>query len=233
MRVRIKFSKTGAMKYVGHLDVMRYFQKAIRRAEIPAALTDGFHPHMRMSFAAPLGVGVTSQAEYFDLDLENGPAPENLVERLNREMTPGFHVQCAVQVPEEKGAKGMSQVAAADYRVTLSNRRDMRMDRLFQQIPLFLGATSLPVIRKTKRGEKEVDIRPLIHCLRAEQEGIFLRLSAGSVNNLKPEIVVAAMAERAGIRVERWELQIERCEVYALGSGGELRTLADLGVEIA
>ena len=66
MKVRIKFTKEGPMKFVGHLDTMRYFQKAIRRAELPIAFSGGYSPHMIMSFAAPLGVGVTSTGEYFD-----------------------------------------------------------------------------------------------------------------------------------------------------------------------
>ena len=66
MTVRIKFSKFGAMKFIGHLDVMRYFQKAIRRAELDVCYSNGFHPHQVMSFAAPLGVGLTSDGEYVD-----------------------------------------------------------------------------------------------------------------------------------------------------------------------
>ena len=69
MKVRIKFSKEGPVKFVGHLDTMRYFQKAIRRANLPVAFSGGYSPHMIMSFAAPLGVGTESLGEYFDLEL--------------------------------------------------------------------------------------------------------------------------------------------------------------------
>lgn len=67
MKIRIKFRKYGTMKFIGHLDVMRFFQKAIRRAGIPIAYTEGFSPHQIMSFAAPLGVGLTSDGEYLDI----------------------------------------------------------------------------------------------------------------------------------------------------------------------
>ena len=69
MKVRIKFSKEGPVKFVGHLDTMRYFQKAIRRANLPVAFSGGYSPHMIMSFAQPLGVGVTSDGEYFDIEI--------------------------------------------------------------------------------------------------------------------------------------------------------------------
>ena len=77
MKVRIKFAKTGHMKFVGHLDTMRYFQKAVRRAGLPIAFSGGYSPHMIMSFAAPLGVGTTSLGEYFDMELtETVPTKE-------------------------------------------------------------------------------------------------------------------------------------------------------------
>ena len=69
MKVRIKFSKNGPLKFIGHLDVMRYFQKAIRRSSIPIAYSEGFNPHQIMSFASPLSVGHTSQGEYMDIEV--------------------------------------------------------------------------------------------------------------------------------------------------------------------
>ena len=87
MKVRIKFSKEGPVKFVGHLDTMRYFQKAIRRANLPVAFSGGYSPHMIMSFAAPLGVGTESLGEYFDLELaETVPTSEEVknAERLLR-----------------------------------------------------------------------------------------------------------------------------------------------------
>ncbi len=83
MKVRVKFSKYGVMKFIGHLDIMRYFQKAMRRAEIPAAYSQGFSPHMIMSFANPLGVGLTSDGEYFDIELEESISSEIAIGRLN------------------------------------------------------------------------------------------------------------------------------------------------------
>ena len=83
MKVRIKFRKYGALKFIGHLDVMRYFQKAMRRAQIPVAFTSGYSPHMIMSFASPLGIGLTSDGEYFDIELTRPISSREAVERLN------------------------------------------------------------------------------------------------------------------------------------------------------
>ena len=88
------------MKFIGHLDVMRYFQKAMRRAEIPIAFTQGFSPHMIMSFANPLGVGLTSDGEYFDIELTGPVASKEAVRRLNEVMAEGMEVVSFVQIPE-------------------------------------------------------------------------------------------------------------------------------------
>ena len=68
MKIRIKFRKWGVMKFIGHLDMMRYFQKVMRRADVDIRYSEGFSPHQIMSFAAPLGVGITSDGEYLDID---------------------------------------------------------------------------------------------------------------------------------------------------------------------
>ncbi len=92
MKVRIKFRKYGALKFIGHLDVMRFFQKAMRRAEIPIAFTGGYSPHMIMSFANPLGIGLTSDGEYFDIELKEPISSEAAVRQLNQVMVEGIEV---------------------------------------------------------------------------------------------------------------------------------------------
>ena len=110
MKVRIKFSKQGAMKFIGHLDVMRYFQKAIRRAQISPFFTQrGYSPHQIMSFASPLGVGLTSHGEYMDIEVKEAIPSREALERLNRVMVEGMEVLSYRQVPEEKASKAMSR----------------------------------------------------------------------------------------------------------------------------
>ena len=105
MKTRIKFSKEGNLRFVGHLDMMRYFQKANRRAELPVAYSEGFHPHQIMSFAAPLGMGLEGKAEYFDLRItEEGAATlhsAEAAERLNREMAEGIRILSFLRLPDD------------------------------------------------------------------------------------------------------------------------------------
>ena len=103
------------MKFIGHLDVMRYFQKAMRRAGIDIAYSEGMSPHMIMSFAQPLGVGLTSDGEYMDVELRTPIASDEAIRRLNEVGVEGITVTEWRQIPEEKGSKAMTLVAAADY----------------------------------------------------------------------------------------------------------------------
>jgi radical SAM-linked protein len=226
------------MKYIGHLDVMRYFQKALRRADFHTSLSGGFSPHMIMSFAAPLGVGLTSDAEYFDLDLEDAESSAVMTEKLNRQMAPGFRVLSVREIPPVKAAKGMTLVAAADYDVRLRcgvQPKNIDEDRIRAALAEFLAQENIPVTKKTKKGERQVNIRPLIYSLNYK-DGVFsMIISQGSVNNLKPELVVGAFASFIGIHVEKSDLTIHRKELFAdRGEDGSrlLVPLDELGTEI-
>lgn len=92
MKARIKFRKYGALRFIGHLDVMRFFQKVMRRAEIPIAFTGGYSPHMIMSFASPLGIGLTSDGEYFDIELTEAIDSKTAVKRMNEVSIEGIEI---------------------------------------------------------------------------------------------------------------------------------------------
>ena len=123
LKVRIKFRKYGIMRFIGHLDVMRFFQKAMRRAQIPIAFTGGYSPHMIMSFAQPLGIGLTSDAEYMDIELAGEISSSEALQALNQVMAEGIEVLSFRQIAEDKKSSGMTIVAAADYLVTVKERQ--------------------------------------------------------------------------------------------------------------
>ena len=153
MKVRIKFRKQGVMKFIGHLDVMRYFQKAIRRADIDIAYTEGFSPHMILSFAAPLGVGLTSKGEYADLTIKTPISSREAVKRLNEVMVEGMEIISFRQIPEEKASNAMSLVTEADY--TLQFREGMEPPEGWEEKLLaFYDKASIPVLKKNKKERK-------------------------------------------------------------------------------
>lgn len=220
MKIRVKFGKCGPMKFLGHLDVMRYFQKAMRRADIPIRLTSGYSPHMIMSFASPLGVGITSDGEYFDIEVDDdGPSSGEAVRRLNAVMAEGMVVYSYRKIPDEKKSKAMSLVAAADYELTLRDV-DTFAEGWEERLLSFYGQASIPVLKKTKKSEEIVDIKPLIYELCAKDGVISTKTAAGSAQNLKPELFVGAFAKAEGTPLPPHSLCIHRKEMYAdLGEG--------------
>lgn len=227
MKVRIKFRKYGVMKFIGHLDVMRYFQKALRRADIPVKFTGGYSPHMVMSFANPLGVGLTSDGEYFDIELTSPVSSKDAVRRLNEVMVDGMEVLSFVEIPDDKKNKGMTLVAGASYLSSLKSGQ--LADDWKNKLTAFYAQDAIKVIKTTKKSEKEVDIRPMIHELRPEGEGIYMMVSAGSAENLKPDLVIEAF--RSWLGDETLSFAHHRLETFAASEGGFV-PLDALGTEI-
>ena len=234
MKARIKFRKNGVMKFIGHLDIMRYFQKAIRRAEIPIAFTSGYSPHMIMSFANPLGVGLTSDGEYFDIELTESIASKEAVRRLNEQMVDGMEIVSFVQIPDDKKSKGMSIVAGADYLSSVKN--GSLTEDLAEKLEAFYAQNEICVVKKTKKSEKEVDIRPMIYKLECRNGGIYMRVAAGSVQNLKPELVTEAFVRYLGMEADAVTFTHHRLETFAKSEDADGKTvlvpLDALGTEI-
>ena len=231
MKVRVKFEKTGVMKFIGHLDMMRYFQKAIRRAGIDVAFSEGFSPHMIMSFAYPLGVGMTSSAEYFDMELRTPMTSREMEDRLNEVMADGVTVLSVRQIPDGKSSKGMSLVAASDYYVDFRPGYEPQHN-IQEGLSSFMAEPSIIITKKTKRSEQETDIRPMIYRFELHDNRIFMQLASGSVNNLKPELVMEAFYHHIGEDLKEFAWMIHKQEIYAdLGdeSNRKLVSLESLG----
>ena len=232
MNIRMKFKKHGCMKFIGHLDIMRYFQKAIRRADIDIAYSEGFSPHMIMSFAAPLGVGLTSEGEYVDLQVNSCASSKAAVDALNSVMVEGMEVVSFKLLPENV-KNAMSSVAAADYFVKW--REGYVPENWEEKFNAFLQKEEMLIVKKTKRSEAEVDLKPMLYKTELRDGGIFMQVACGSVNNLKPELVMEAFAKDAGIELAPFALEVCRLEVYAdLGdeTTKKLVPLEELGEDI-
>ena len=214
MKIRLKFSKKGYIRYVGHLDTMRMFQRAIKVAKLPIAYSQGFNPHSLIYFAMPLAVGVTSEGEYMEIVLKEDMSPSEVKERLSEVLVDGITLLDAYAI-EDKTDSLMSLVAAADYELTLKlpQNQEVTADTLNEKMT---ASNELIVMKKGKKGINPVDIKPLV--LNAEitdtQEGIHIALKvyAGSSKNLNPELLVKALVED-----KPFEMQLMRKELYAEG----------------
>ena len=213
MKARIKFRKYGAMKFIGHLDIMRFFQKVMRRADIPIAFSGGYSPHMIMSFANPLGVGVTSDGEYFDIELTEEIDMNLAIERMNQVMVEGIDVVNMVQISDEKKRTGMSIVAAADYLSSL--RHGEFPENWKEKAEGFMEQPEITILKKTKKSEKETNIKPMIYKFGIQDDAVFMQVATGSVENLKPEVVMQAFCQYLGMDLESLAFAHHRLEVYA------------------
>ena len=230
MKLRIKFSKHGPVKFVGHLDVMRYFQKAMRRADIDIKYSEGFSPHQIMSFASPLGVGLTSNGEYMDIEVNSMENCKTIVDRLNETMAEGIQVmEC--RVLDERAKNAMSMVAAADYTLTFrEGKRPEDLESFFNGLSRFMGQDHILITKKTKKGEREIDLKTFIYELSVHGEAIFMKLSAGSADNLKPELVMEAYYQWLGQTCPEFAFQIQREEVYGNTGDEENKSFVPLGL---
>lgn len=253
MNVRIKFAKTGAAKFIGHLDVMRYFQKAIRRAGIAIRYSGGFSPHQMMSFAAPLGVGIISKGEYLDIEVEDTEDMDTMKDRLNRVMAEGFAVRSCRRLSEE-AKNAMSLVAAASYTLTFRpGYAPENPGQWMQNLVDFYGQEQVLMTKKTKKGLKELDLKPLIYQLSVTKEPLCqqkpeertsentpvlsMMISTGSTENIKPELVLDAYYQHLGQERPAFAFQVQREEVYAkkdpekegLCRAGDFLPLEELG----
>ncbi len=213
MKARIKFRKYGVMKFIGHLDVMRFFQKVMRRADIPIAFTGGYSPHMIMSFANPLGVGVTSDGEYFDIELSETIDMKAAVERMNEVMVEGIDVVNMVPISDDKKQTGMAIVAAADYLSWVKN--GTFPEGWQQKANGFMAQPHIYVVKTTKKSEKEVNIKPMIYDFEVREDKVYMQIATGSVENLKPELVMQAFADFLGADGENLSFAHHRLDVYA------------------
>ena len=228
MKLRVKFKKYGPVRFIGHLDVMRYFQKSIRRAGIDVSYSTGFSPHQIMSFAAPLGVGLTSNGEYMDIEVNSLPEPregasvcETMVQKLNESGVEGLDV-VEVRILPENAGNAMASVAAASYTVRF------RPDRLpfseenpttsfsFQQMcEDLLKCDKIMITKETKRGTREVDLRPGIYKLAWDEGGLHMLLDASSSGNIKPAQVMEAMFSGNGYSLQTNSLLVTREDVFS------------------
>lgn len=170
MNIRIKFQKYGVMKFIGHLDMMRYFQKAIRRAGIDIAYSEGYSPHQIMSFAAPLGVGVTSDGEYFDIEVKSSKSSEAAIEILNQTMVEGICVLEYKKLPDT-AKTSMSLVSAADYLVYVKpgyKALAESVEELQAKVEAFYQEQDeINIKKQTKKREINMNLKPLIYEMKA------------------------------------------------------------------
>jgi radical SAM-linked protein len=220
-KLRLKFSKNGPIKFIGHLDVMRYFQKAIRRAEIDVKYSEGFSPHQVISFAQPLSVGATSDGEYMDMTVNSMVSTEDIKNRLNEVMNEGIEIISVVELGNS-AEKAMTAAYAAKYKIRF--RQSLKPDfDWISEFKKYLDNEKLPAMKKTKSGEKEIDMKPMIFSCECDEadESATLLLSMSSMATLKPSLLFGGFMNSKGLELDNNALDIHRIDIYRLCEDGD------------
>ena len=232
MRVRVKFAKYGSMKFIGHLELMKYLMRAVRRTDIPVKYDEGMHQRMVMSFAMPLGVGPTSSAEYMDIELEEPISTQKAMEQLGKYMCEGLEILDFREVDGGKKMKAMTIVTAADYEVRFREGFEPDWDWK-TALREFCGRENIPWTKETKKGTREVDMREWIYDMQIRNSSVYLRLCCSVGDNLKPEQLFGEMFRSYGHELPPFALQVHRLDLLTTDASGEnYISLGDLGERI-
>ena len=199
--VRVIFSKTGNLQYFSHLDLQRTWQRVLVRASIPMWYTQGFNPHSKIVFGVPLPVGSEGMEEMVDLRIDRKITPAEIKAQLNAELTNEMQVS-EVYIP----ATSFSDIAWATYQMTVKTPGDPAANAAAINAIFAPDAEPIIMTKRSKSGDKEVNILPMIHSVKAVAADGLIKiratLRAGNTENLNPEYLVGAMRDQLGILPE-------------------------------
>ena len=227
MKIRMKFSKNGPIKFIGHLDVMRYFQKAIRRADIDIAYSQGFSPHQIMSFAQPLGVGVESNGEYVDVELNSAISSKDVKEKLNAVMNEGIKVESVKKLSDD-AMNAMASVAASKYLIFIKEGYELG-DDYYSQCMKLGQKDHIYIVKKTKKSEIEMDLKPAIYEMNISEDGLVMLLDSSSSGNIKPNLVLEEVCKENGLLYNSFAFGIKRIDMYTKDAEGDFVSMDKVG----
>lgn len=219
MRYLLKFTKEENIKFISHLDVLKTIQKNIRRAELPIEYSKGFNPHMSTSIAQPLSVGVYSSGEYMDMVLESEMDENEIIDRLNKTAPSGIKYLSALAIPYVEGQKkvpqAMAMIDAARYTIKIKYSDVSNLEKEMNEL---ISKEEWNTIKKSKKGEKEVNLKSFIKELNfwIKDEVLVLNvlISTGSREHLSADLLVKYIQENTSNALVDSFVAIKREEMY-------------------
>lgn len=205
----MQFMKGDIVRHLGLLDLQRTMQRALRRSGLPVAYSKGFNPHIMMSFASALSSGIPGDAELLDVSLCGDVTEEECLSAMNRVLPPSLKVS-RVRLVDDRFPKPSASLRHAEYRITLFGGD---AQKIAGSIANFLLKEEIMALRKTKKSETMVNIRPMIHELTAEVDTasdrvvMIARVSFIETATLKPDLLLQSLCEHAGAELPRHEIR--------------------------
>lgn len=222
MRAMIRFGKRPRLRFISHLDLQRFFQRAVNRTGLPIAWTQGFNPHPVMSFGSALALGWTSDYEVIDIKL-SAPMGRKRTEDAVRAALPEDLPVIEVRMVDDRHPAPMALVRMSDYEVRLEGEN---AEAVKAQIPAFMAKDVVTAMKKTKSGEKEINARAMVIRLEQTDVGFNARLMLTERESIKPELLVALLSEMAGVAPP--QARIHRTALLGEDAEGNIRPLMEL-----
>ena len=222
----VVFEKGFTLRHIGHLDLMRTMQRALRRTDLPIQYSNGFNPHIQLSFAAPLSVGVVGLRELMDVPVAGEFSPQQFVHELNAVLPACLQVKHAYPVQDDYPAL-MALVAGSSMRIEIEDSPDSQ--RITDAFARFMAAKECVTLRKTKSGENMTNIRPFIAQAELKPSPTGMTITCVILNrhegSLKPAVLMQALCEIA--QIDSVPFIAYREQIYAQSKTGELIRLED------
>ena len=228
MRMLAVFEKGERIRHIGHLDIQRSVQRGLRRSGLPVAYSQGFNPHILITFASALSTGACGKREIMDVTMAGDVEAEEFLEKMNRAMPPEMQLKEARAV-DNKHPSLMGMVAAADYDLLI--RDEAQGEKLAAALPEMMKKDQIMATRKTKTKLAECDVKPLIYSLYAEKKDGKTHLRAMMTlterESCKPQMLLEALKAQAGIEAEV-RMLVTREGLYGLNETGALAPLENM-----
>ncbi len=220
VKQRVRFEKRGKVRFLSHRDVARVWERALRRAGIRVAYSEGFSPRPRLSFGLALSTGYESLGEYLDIDLADDLEPHELVALVNPSLPAGMAAQAAIRI--EPGTDSLQQaVTSSSWQIDVAGTNP---DEVAVAVEHALAADTLPIVVERKGSDTELDARPAILTLEADGSRLEVEL-ATQPRSLRPAELLRALdptwSAGSVMRTNQWTtVDGARCEPIPLGDPG-------------
>lgn len=231
-RYILKFTKEKRLKYISHLDVLRLFQRAFKRAGIRLSYSKGYNPHAKVGFALPLSLGFESSGEYMEIETEEEYSEPEISDRLNAIMPDGIEIISCGRLAETSKTAVAAVLDFASYKV-LFNGNAETAQKLESAVKSFVKQEKIIIVKFSKKKKKNIesDIRPHIHSITTVNTSAGLlfsmMLATGSRGNLNPETLVEELCRFSGVEYERTQWAYRRMEMYYLEGRSNMTPLSE------
>lgn len=222
--IRVKYKKEDEMIFISHLDLQRLLQRAFRRAKINLSYSEGFNPHPKMSYGNALALGVESQGEYVDIEIEDDIEVKEFLERINEQLPDGIKFVKGQEI-DPKTPSLSSIIVYGEYIFNIDLEVPLSKEFVKSRVLNFVKSEEIIVAKTNKKGRKvEVDIRPLIKnfdlvSLDDKKVTFESTIATGSKANLNINILIPQILNMLDLEIDPREVSVLRRDLYAMEDG--------------